>query len=288
MGISRRNFFQTLGVVGGTLTLGKSFGASPDDEENDIEFSGILYDSTLCAGCQSCEYACAEEYEFPYPEDMPEPGLIREPNETRRITVNCFETSQGEQYMRMACNHCNSPACASACLTKAMVKTDEGPVIWREDKCMGCRSCIISCPFDIPKFEYNSPNPKIQKCRMCFENIREGSKPVCVDNCPTEALLFGKRRDLLEIARARIYAEPDKYYHKIYGEHEVGGTGVLYLASVPFEELGLRTDLGNTAYPEYNKTFLYSVPAVLVLWPVFLLGLHNASDERKNNKQIEE
>ena len=101
-------------------------------------------------------------------------------------------------------------------------------------------------------------------------------------------MLFGKRRDLLEIARARIYADPENYYHEIYGEHEVGGTGVLYLSSVPFEELGLRINLGTTAYPEYNKTFLYSVPAVLILWPALLLGLRTASDEVKNNNLKEE
>ena len=123
---------------------------------------------------------------------------------------------------------------------------------------------------------------------MCYELLLEGEKPVCVANCPAEALTFGKRRDLIEIARTRIYSAPDKYYHEIYGENEVGGTGVLYLTSVPFGELGLRTDLGTTSYPEYNKTFLYSVPAVLILWPAFLLGLHSAFNERKNKKQTEE
>lgn len=287
MGINRRNYLKTLGVIGGSLTVGKSLGA-PARKKESIEFYGMLFDSTLCVGCQNCEYVCAEHYGFPYPEDLPEAGVNREPSETMRVAVNCFNTSKGEQYMRRACNHCNSPACASACLTKAMVKTDEGPVIWREEKCMGCRSCIISCPFNIPKFEYGSANPRIQKCRMCFELLQEGQKPVCASECPAEALLFGKRRDLLEIARARIYAEPEKYYHHIYGEHEVGGTGVLYLSSVPFEEMGLRNDLGTTAYPEYNKTFLYSVPAVLILWPAFLLGLHNASSEKNNHKPGEE
>ena len=140
----------------------------------------------------------------------------------------------------------------------------------------------------MPKFEYDSPNPKIQKCRMCFENLLEGEKPVCVESCPTEAVIYGKRSELLEIARERIYSDPDNYYHKIYGEHEAGGTGLLYIASVPFEELGMRTDLGKTSYPEYNKTFLYSVPAVLVLWPAFLLGLNNASKEKKENIQIQD
>jgi len=147
---------------------------------------------------------------------------------------------------------------------------------------------MIACPFDIPKFEYNSSNPKIQKCRMCFELLQEGQKPKCAENCPAEALLFGKRRDLIEIAKARIYDDPENYNHVIYGEHEVGGTGVIYLASVPFEELGLRTDLGTVPYPEYNKTFLYSVPAVLILWPAFLLGLHSAAKERILKNQMEE
>ncbi len=280
MSIDRRNFLKFIGLAGVTLTVGKSFGAN-QEKLSDVEFDGILCDSTLCVGCQSCEYACAEHYGLPEPLDSPELGIIRKTDETRRVVVNGFETSKGEQYIRTACNHCNEPACASACLTKAMLKTEEGPVIWREDKCMGCRSCMISCPFDMPKFEYDSPNPKIQKCRMCFELIKEGKNPACVESCPAEALLFGKRRDLIDIARTRIYAEPEKYNHSIYGEHEVGGTGVLYLASVPFEELGLRKDLGTTSYPTFNKTFLYSVPAVLILWPAFLLGLNNSVSETK-------
>jgi Fe-S-cluster-containing dehydrogenase component len=283
MGINRRNYLKTLGVVGGSLSFGKSFGAPSKKKKEDTEFYGILYDSTLCIGCQSCEIACAEEYGLAAREDYPEVGVTRKTDETARVAMNVFNTSKGEQYMRTACNHCNRPACASACLTKAMFKTEEGPVIWREDKCMGCRSCMIACPFNVPKFEYDSPNPKIQKCRMCYELLQEGQKPACVANCPAEAMLFGMRRDLIEIAKARIYADPENYHHEIYGENEVGGTGVLYLSSVPFEELGFRTDLGSTAYPEYNKTFLYSVPAVLVLWPAFLLGLRNASDEIKNN-----
>jgi len=282
MGIDRRGFLKTIGVAGAALTVGKSFASSPETTtKSDTEFYGILYDSTLCEGCQSCEFACAEKYELPFPTEAPVPDVIKKTSDTQRVVINTFNTSKGEQFIRTSCNHCNEPACASACLTKAMYKTAEGPVIWRADKCMGCRSCMISCPFDMPKFEYNNPNPKIQKCRMCYEQMKNGEKPACVDVCPPEALLFGKRRDLIEIARTRIYSEPEKYHHAIYGEHEVGGTGLLTIASVPFEELGMRKDLGTTSYPEYNKTFLYSVPAVLVLWPAFLLGLNNSFLERK-------
>ncbi len=286
MAIDRRNFIKILGAAGVTLTVGNSLAAVTGNEKfgkGRKEFYGILYDSTLCIGCQNCEYACSDQYGFPYPKDGPVPGVIRETSVKQRVAINSFKTSKGDHYMRKACNHCDEPACASACLTKAMYKTEEGPVIWREEKCMGCRSCMVSCPFNIPKFDYDSPNPKIQKCRMCYELIKKGKMPACVDACPQQALLFGKRRELIEIAKTRIYTEPGKYHHYLYGEHEAGGTGVLYLSAVPFEELGFNNNLGSTAYPEYNKTFLYSVPAVLILWPAFLLGLYNSVMQRRKN-----
>ena len=286
MSIDRRNFLKALGVAGATFTVGQCFGASAIGKKDDNEFYGILYDATRCVGCQSCEMACAEKYGFPPPEDVPEPGVVRETTETQRIAINQFTTPKGDFFMRTSCNHCDEPACASACLTKAMYKTKNGPVIWREDKCIGCRSCMIACPFDIPKFEFDKPNPKINKCIMCYGLMQEGKQPACVAACPAEALTFGKKKDLLEEAKTRIYASPDDYYHHVYGETEVGGTGVLRLSPVPFEELGMRTDLGDVSYPEYNKTFLYSVPAVLVLWPAFLLGLHNSTEERKKRNQI--
>ena len=181
--------------------------------------------------------------------------------------------------------HCNEPACAAACLTQAMYKTKEGPVIWRGDKCMGCRYCMVSCPFDIPKFEYHSANPKIQKCTMCYDKIKEGKVPACVDICPNEALKLGSRRELISEARKRIVENPDKYYDHIYGETEAGGTGFLYLSPVPFEDLGMRTKLQNSSYPELSKGFLYSVPSIFVLLPPLLLGIHEAT---KNNHPVEE
>jgi ferredoxin len=168
-----------------------------------------------------------------------------------------------------------------------MLKTEEGPVIWREDKCMGCRFCMLSCPFDVPKFEYESAIPKIQKCNLCWDRLEKGKKPACVEACPVEALKFGTRRELIEMARAQIAKNPDTYMQQIYGEDDAGGTGFLYLASVPFEQLGFRTDLGTVPYPEYSKDYLYAVPVVLTLWPAFLLALSNATKKENDRESYE-
>ena len=276
MSINRRTFLQAMGVTGLTLAVGHESKAA-STPESDVEFMGVLYDSTLCEGCQSCEFACAEANNLPEPTDYPEPGIIRKTSETQRSVINAYETSKGLVYVKRQCMHCNEPACASACLTNAMDKAENGPVVWRGNKCMGCRYCMISCPFDIPKFEYDSPNPKIQKCNMCFDRLKEGQLPACVENCPAGALTFGTRREMIKEARKRIHDNPDRYVDYIYGENEAGGTSFLYLSGVPFEELGFDTSIQKSSYPELTKGFLYSVPTIFVLWPTILLGIHKAT-----------
>jgi Fe-S-cluster-containing dehydrogenase component len=223
---------------------------------------------------------------LPAPVDTPKAGIIRKTDESHRTVVNAFNTSKGEAFLKKQCMHCNEPACTVACLTQAMYKTKEGAVIWRGDKCMGCRYCMVSCPFDIPKFEYHSANPKIEKCNMCYGRLKEGKIPACVENCPAEALTFGTRRELIKEARKRINSNPEQYYDYIYGEHEAGGTEFLYLTGVPGNELGLNTSLQTKSYPELSKGFLYSVPTIFVLWPAVLLGIREAT--KNNNSNTEE
>ena len=282
MSINRRGFFCLLGATGITLAIGKNTFASSKGK-GDVEFSGVLYDSTRCVGCRTCEYECAAAHGLPEPIAEVEP--IRKTNETCNTVVNTFQTTKGEVYIKRQCMHCNEPACDAACLTQAMHKNETGPVTWNGDKCMGCRYCMVSCPFDSPKFEFHSTNPKIQKCDMCFDRQNAGEKPVCVTNCPNDALMYGKRRDLIKEARRRIYEKPDLYADHIYGEHEVGGTGWLYLSPVPFEELGMNNNLQQSSYPALTKGFLYSVPSVDLLLPPLLLGIYTAT---KNNQHKEE
>ncbi len=275
--LSRRGFLKVLGGAGITIT-GLSRIRAAEPAENTEDSWAVLLDTTRCAGCRNCEVVCAKAHGLPAP-DLDEDVFAseRDPSETALSVVNRFETERGEAFVKRQCMHCLRPACASACLTKAMAKTSAGPVVWRESKCMGCRFCMVSCPFDMPKFEYMSAVPRILKCDLCADRIAAGELPACVENCPAEALTFGRRGELLAEARRRIVENPDDYHPAIYGERDAGGTSWLYLAAVPFEQIGLRTDLGETAYPEFSKTFLYSVPLVLILVPAFLLALSNAT-----------
>lgn len=275
---------QTLGLAGATLALGKPALAA-NSKGDPVEFAGFLIDGTRCVGCQACEFACAESHGLPEPEDWPEAGKIRKTSENCRTVVNAHATDAGEIYLKEACMHCNDPACVAACLTQAMYKTKEGPVIWRGDKCMGCRYCMVSCPFDVPKFEYHSSNPKILKCDMCYDRLQEGEIPACAEACPEGAITFGSRRELIKEARRRIHEHPDLYQDHIYGEHEAGGTGVLYLAPVDMADLGFKTDLRNESYPALTKGFLYSVPSVFVLVPSLLLGIQQATKNRNNTEE---
>jgi Fe-S-cluster-containing dehydrogenase component len=287
--MDRRNFLKGMGAVAGCTLVGGETEAAT--REGAADGYGVLVDTTECIGCRSCEEACAEANGLPVP-DIDDEGVFeqrRDTSETQWSTVNRFETDDGyEVFVKKQCMHCNSPACASACLTRAMTKTKEGPVIWREDKCLGCRLCMVSCAFEIPKYEYANPNPRVQKCKLCWEKIREGEQPACVENCLGDALTFGKRSELLEIARTRIYTNRESYVSHIYGEHEVGGTGWLYLAAVPFEQLGFRTDLGTTPLPELTKEFLYAVPTVLTLVPAFLLGMSKLTEGRAEMEETAE
>lgn len=278
--MDRRGFLKTLGVAGATVVCPIATRAEAKPEGGEEPF-GVLVDTTRCVGCNTCTYSCAEANGNPEPKD---PDSVHETSPDQWTAIRSYSTSKGDVYVKRQCMHCQLPACGSACLTKAMYKTAAGPVVWREQKCMGCRFCMVSCPFDMPKFEYHSATPRIRKCVMCSERVRKGQMPACVENCPEGALTFGKRSDLLNIARKRIADNPDQYVKHIYGEREAGGTSWMYLAGVPFDEIGLRTDVGDEPYPTLAASFLYSVPMVLTLAPALLLALSKAGERRKGTE----
>jgi Fe-S-cluster-containing dehydrogenase component len=276
--MNRRDFVSMLGVGAATAVTARSAtaevagGAAGTDDP-----VGVLVDTTKCIGCRGCEFACAEANGLPEPDANAELTPERQTSTTQWTAVQGHQAGDRKIFVKRQCLHCLQPACASACLTRAMRKTPDGPVTWNSRKCMGCRFCMVSCPFDVPKFEYHSANPRIQKCQLCAARVAAGRQPACVENCPAQALTFGRRENLLEEARHRIYTEPSRYVHQIYGEHEAGGTSWLYLAGVPFDQIGFNTHVGTTPYPTYTKEFLYTVPLVLTVVPPLLLGLRRAT-----------
>jgi Fe-S-cluster-containing dehydrogenase component len=198
--------------------------------------------------------------------------------------VNKFTPTPGGKpvYVKNQCNHCLEPACASACFVKAFTKNRDGSVTYDASVCVGCRYCMIACPFEIPTYEYDEPlTPRIMKCTLCHPRITKGLLPGCVESCPTEALSFGKREDMIKLARDRINNYPGRYVDHIYGEHEMGGTNWLYLSGVPFRNLGMREDLGITPAPELTSGALSTVPMVAALWPALLTGIYAISRRRE-------
>jgi formate dehydrogenase iron-sulfur subunit len=296
MSISRRKFLGWIGAAGLATTVGKRAEAAGGKHFTGYPHSGgVLHDATLCIGCRKCEQACNEVNELPAPAvPFTDRTVLKEKRRTnsRAYTVVNEYTVAGREdrpiFRKNQCNHCLEPACASACFVQAFKKTPSGAVTYDPTVCVGCRYCMIACPFAIPAYEYDNPTtPVVRKCTMCYPLISKGKLPGCVAKCPTEALVFGERKDLIRTARERIYKHPERYIDHIYGEHEMGGTSWLYLAGVPFEQVGLREDLGVTSAPQLTKGALGAVPMVVGLWPVFLTGVW-AITKRKEKIAAEE
>ena len=285
MKISRRGLLKLAGVAGSAAVAGSSRPAHAARGEG-LEESALLIDTTRCVGCRGCEVACSEVNALPPPERCGDKAVFdrKRVSDTEHFTLVNRWTDPGDpqksRFVKTQCMHCVEPACASACLARALDKTPEGPVVYHPERCLGCRYCMVACPFEVPRFEYDKAAPVIRKCQFCFERQKQGKQPACSSVCPSGALEFGKRGELLEAARARVYQNPDKYLPHVYGEHEVGGTNVLYLADMRFKDLGLREDLGDKGYPEYTKGALGVVPFVMTLWPPLLMGLYTFARSR--------
>jgi Ni/Fe-hydrogenase subunit HybB-like protein/Fe-S-cluster-containing dehydrogenase component len=259
MQANRRDFLKNVGCLTAAGT-GLALGAHPSAAAACTDPVGVLVDTTACVGCRLCEYACkqANHMEAGTLESYSDTSVFQEkrrPSPTSLTVVNQYTTDDGKHvYVKTNCMHCNQPAGASACIVGAMEKRENGAVTYDAWKCIGCRYCMVACPFQIPAYEYdNVLTPQVRKCQLCFqERTRQGKPPACVEACPREALIFGKRSELLTLAHETIEKHPDKYVNQIYGEHEVGGTSWMYLASVPFEQIGFQK-LGTAAPPALTE-----------------------------------
>ncbi len=287
----RRTFLGLIGASAAGLATGKPAAAAANTHFPGYPDSkGVLFDGTRCIGCRKCEAKCNEVNELAKPEKPFDDLTVLD--ERRRMTqdaytvVNKYEVEgAGSVFRKMQCNHCLEPACASACFVQAFKKEPSGAVSYDESVCVGCRYCMVACPFYVPSYSYDDPiAPKVIKCTMCDPLIKAGKRtmPGCVEACPKEALVYGKRDELIKIARERIRRNPQRYVDHIYGETEMGGTSWLYLSSTPFDEVGLDTNLGTTPAPKLTKGALGAVAMVVGIWPVLLGGIYGVTKVTRN------
>jgi Fe-S-cluster-containing dehydrogenase component len=293
--MKRRQFLGLLGAAGITATLGTAAqAASGHTFDGYPNAKGVLFDATRCIGCRKCEAACNKVNKLPAPakpfDDLKVLDKERRTDAKTFTVVNKYAGKKGPAFRKVQCNHCMEPACASVCFVRAFTKNPDGSVTYDASLCVGCRYCMVACPFNIPAYEYNDPlTPRVMKCTMCHDQIQKGelTAPGCVGACPKEALVYGKRKDLIEVARERIKRNPERYQDHIYGEQEMGGTNWLYLSGEQFKDIGLREDLGNTSVPAMTAGPLSVVPMVAALWPALLGGVW-AMNKRKDKVAEEE
>ncbi len=232
---------------------------------------GILNDTTLCTGCEHCVEACKKENGLGM--DMPRrwKQRIDDLSSTRFTTI---VRREGNRFVRRLCRHCEDPACASACIVGALQKTAEGPVIYDDKKCMGCRYCIMSCPYGIPRYDWESQIPTIHKCTMCYPRIQAGKIPACVEACPEEATIFGPYDEILAEAHRRIEEDPQRYAQAVVGETEAGGTLVIYISDIPLGFLSYNPELGDKPFPELTWSALSKVPPLIVGMGGLMTGIY--------------
>ncbi|MBD3869187.1 MAG: 4Fe-4S dicluster domain-containing protein [Acidobacteria bacterium] len=271
MGINRRRFFSLLLPAAALAACSRSEASEDNSGPVQDEQVGCLADTTLCIGCRQCEEGCNRRNELPRPDTLFRDRLVfreqRRPGPNNFTVVNEFpgppsrdQPKKQATYVKTQCMHCLDPACVSACIVGALTRARDGAVIYNPDICIGCRYCMIACPFQIPSYEYSDAlAPKVRKCEFCADPAGgTGADPACAAACPTEAIVFGKRSELLQLARSRIERHRVRYIDRIYGENEVGGTSWLYLYGRDLSDIGLLS-LPSSAPPRTTEAIQHTI-----------------------------
>lgn len=245
-----------------------------------LEENGFLFDATICIGCGACYEACKEANKLP----QTNIDFLKDHLSNNTFTV---VEQYSDLYARKLCMHCNEPACVSVCLVGALTKSSTGAVIYEADKCIGCRYCMQACPHKVPRYEWETTQPRIRKCNLCYDRVKDGQLPACAEACPTEATLFGNMDQLIAVAKKRLQDHPEKYFQQIYGLEEAGGGHVLVISPVPFEQLGYTSNLPKQPMPEFTMRAMEKIPSVVIGGGAFLSGMYWLT-KRKNQIAKEE
>lgn len=235
----------------------------------------ILTDVTSCTGCEKCVVACQQANHLPAEKPWRWVKHIDDLSSARWTTIHAVPKDHSTRYVRRQCRHCLDPECVSVCIVGALKKTPEGPVTYNRDICIGCRYCLIACPWEIPRYSWEDTVPYVQKCDFCYERVVDGGVPACVEACPNQTTIFGDRDELLAEAHRRIAAEPEKYVQKVWGEKEVGGTSVLYISDVDLNLTDLEVGISSEEpMPHRTTKILHKMPTAFVGMAALMGGVH--------------
>jgi formate dehydrogenase iron-sulfur subunit len=249
----------------------------------------ILTDTTRCTGCERCVDACVEVNRL----DEDVRYRWRQPDGLSGHRYCSVVQIDAYHWVRKQCRHCLEPACVAACPVGALHRTEDGPIVYDRDICMGCRYCMMACPYQIPRYMWEQTVPYISKCTMCWEAMRRGEieQPACTEACPEQATqFFTSREQALAEARRRIAAHPGRYFEdRIWGEHEVGGTSVVYISDI---DLGIlaghrHRPLGDEPFPHFTERIMTTVPTTFVAVTAAMAGTY-AFIKRRDRVMAEE
>lgn len=306
--MKRREFLKaSLGVPAAAALVSESAQARPNLEPAP-QAVGMLYDSTLCVGCKACVAMCKQVNNMPATQ-LGDDVQYDSARDLSHQTLNVIKVyrdgdssikdreNNGYAFEKRSCMHCVDPGCVSVCPVTALRRNPKtGIVTYHADACIGCRTCMTGCPYNVPQFDYNNTFGEIHKCEMCnqagVERIDKGQITGCAEACPTGATLFGSREALLEEAKRRLTLKPGEVYQyprgdvrnpysthekrvpeykqHVWGEKEAGGTNVLHISSIPFDKLGMPA-LPDRSYASISETVQHTLYQYMAL-PAVLLG----------------
>jgi len=280
--MDRRRFLKSATVTAaaaGIAVLPGSASAEIEPEELANEHAddpALLIDLSRCTGCGACVTACKLQNHLPWRSDQPAVGPEAQLASANWTSVRAVDPpgAADTRYVKRQCLHCLDPACVSACPVRALRKDPAGPVTYDENRCIGCRYCLMACPFGVPTFEWDQTISAVSKCNLCAERTSRGEATACAAACPTGAIRYGRRADVLQEATSRIDAEPDRYEHHVYGETEAGGTSVLYVSDVSFAGLGFPQGLPDRPLPDYTWQVSRLIPPFAVGLGAVLIALY--------------
>jgi formate dehydrogenase iron-sulfur subunit len=237
---------------------------------------GFLIDASRCIDCRSCLVACSVENNVPMKSTR---IWIKDSSVTGKFPDLNHHTAP------FHCMHCTDPSCVSACTVGALKKNQDGIITYDNEACIGCRYCMYACPFEVPHFQWDQQFALITKCDMCVARLEAGqAEPACAATCPTDAIQFGLRDEMLAQAHERIKTQPKRYVDHIFGEHENGGTSTFYISPIPFDQLGFPAVETTQSPAEFNRMATEEgTPIIAGSVALAMTGIYLALERRSKN-----